>query len=344
MKVAVLGATGYTGSELVRLLQQHPRVELEFISSRGDAGSPYHTVHPQFYRSVGLALQPPALELIPDAVELIFCALPHGRSVEVAPALLEAGKRVIDLSADFRLNDPALYESWYGWAHPAPELLGKAVYGMPELNGAALPGATLVANPGCFPTGALLALAPLAAAGWVDWASVIVDAKTGVSGAGRTARQAFHFPECAESVKAYRIGDHQHTPEIEQVLGGLGGGAVTITFTPHLVPMIRGILSTVYLRLDRDCTEEQLAQLYGEFYAKAPFVRLLPEGQLPETRFVRGSNYCDLGWRFDRRTGRLVIVSAIDNLVKGAAGQAVQNMNLMLGYSEESGLTQVPLF
>ncbi len=344
MKVAILGATGYTGSELVRLLHQHPGVELAFISSRGDAGSPYYRVHPQFYQAVGLALQPPALELIPDAVELIFCALPHGRSVEVVPALLDAGKQVIDLSADFRLRDPGLYEDWYGWTHAAPELLERAVYGLPEINREALSGAVLVANPGCFPTGALLALAPLAAAGVVDWASVVIDAKTGVSGAGRTARPAFHFPECAESVKAYRIGDHQHTPEIEQILGELSGGTVTLNFTPHLVPMIRGILSTVYLRLQGGGTPEQVARLFGEFYEGAPFVRLLPAEQLPETRYVRGSNCCDLGWRFDRRSGRLVIVSAIDNLVKGAAGQAVQNMNLMLGYSEESGLTQVPLF
>ncbi|NLA05920.1 MAG: N-acetyl-gamma-glutamyl-phosphate reductase [Firmicutes bacterium] len=343
MEVAVIGATGYTGSELVRLLGQHPRVKLSYISSRGDAGSPYDRVHPQFYRAVELELQPPDLELIPGAAELVFCALPHGRSAEVVPALLAAGKKVIDLSADFRLLDPALYESWYGWAHPAPDLLEKAVYGMPEINREALPGAALVANPGCFPTSALLALMPPAEAGWVDWESVVVDAKTGVSGAGRNPKQAFHFPECAESVKAYRIGDHQHTPEIEQVLSRLSGEAVTITFTPHLVPMIRGILSTVYLRLNRDCTSEEVAQLYRHFYSAHPFVRLLP-GQLPETRFVRGSNYCDLGWRFDRRTGRLVIVSAIDNLVKGAAGQAVQNMNLVLGYDEETGLGQVPLF
>lgn len=326
----------------MRLLSRHPRVELAFISSRGDAGSPFYEVHPQFYGVVGLELQPPELALIPGAVELVFCALPHGRSAEVVPPLLKAGKRVIDLSADFRLGDASLYENWYGWAHPAPALLEGAVYGMPEMNGAALPGAALVANPGCYPTSALLALAPLADAGWVDWTSVVIDAKTGVSGAGRNPKQAFHFPECTESVKAYRIGDHQHTPEIEQELTRLSGEAVTLTFTPHLVPMVRGILSTIYLRLRRECTPEQVGQLYEEFYSGAPFVRL-PE-QLPETRLVRGSNYCDLGWRFDRRTGRLVLVSAIDNLVKGAAGQAVQNMNLQLGFPEETGLTQLPLF
>lgn len=342
VKVAILGATGYTGSELVRLLSQHPRVELAFISSRGDAGSPFYRVHPQFYEVQGLKLQPPELELIPEAVELVFCALPHGRSAEVVPALLKAGKRVIDLSADFRLREASLYETWYGWAHPAPALLEESVYGLPEINGEALPGAALVANPGCYPTSALLALAPLAEAGLVDWDSVIIDAKTGVSGAGRNPKQAFHFPECTESVKAYRIGDHQHMPEIEQVLAQLSGEAVTLTFTPHLVPMIRGILSTIYLRLRRKCTPEQVEQLYQDYYSGAPFVRL-PE-QLPETRFVRGSNYCDLGWRFDERTGRLVIISAIDNLVKGAAGQAVQNMNLQLGFPEETGLTQLPLF
>lgn len=344
MKVAVLGATGYAGSELVRLLHQHPRVEIEFISSRSQAGIPFEQVHPQFHGAVGLELQRPDLDLIPASVGLVFCALPHGQSVDVVPDLLAAGKRVIDLSADFRLRDPSLYETWYGWAHPAKDLLGESVYGLPEINRALLPGAALVANPGCYPTSALLALAPLAREGWVDWNSVVVDAKTGVSGAGRSPRQAFHFPDCTESVKAYRVGDHQHMPEIEQVLGQLSGETVTITFTPHLVPMIRGILSTIYLRLSPERTPEAVESLYRDFYREHPFVRLLPPPQLPETRHVRGSNYCDLAWRFDRRTGRLVIISAIDNLVKGASGQAVQNMNLMIGFPEGTGLDQVPLF
>ncbi|HOB28803.1 MAG TPA: N-acetyl-gamma-glutamyl-phosphate reductase [Bacillota bacterium] len=344
MKVAVLGATGYAGCELVRLLHQHPRAEIEYIGSRSHVGTTYHLVHPQFFRAFGLELQPPDLNLIPDPVELVFCALPHGRSADLVPDLLAAGKRVIDLSADFRLRNPALYETWYGRVHPAPDLLSKAIYGLPEVNREVLPGAALVANPGCYPTSVLLALAPLANAGWIDWDSVVIDAKSGVSGAGRSPRQAFHFPECTESVKAYRVGDHQHIPEIEQLLSHLSSEAVTITFTPHLVPMIRGILSTIYLRLRQNCNPGQIDQLYEQFYDGHPFVRLLPPPQLPETRFVRGSNFCDLGWRFDQRTGRLVILSAIDNLVKGAAGQAVQNMNLLFGLPEETGLTQLPLF
>ncbi len=343
MEVAVLGATGYAGCELVRLLCRHPGVEIKFISSESHAGLSLDLVHPQFYDVFGLELQPLRLSAIPESVELVFCALPHGRSAGLVPGLLAAGKRVIDLSADFRLRDPALYETWYSRTHPASALLDEAIYGLPEINREAITGAGLIANPGCYPTSALLALAPLAGRGLVDWDSVVIDAKTGVSGAGRTPRQPFHFPECTENLKAYRVADHQHTPEIEQLLSHLSGDAVTITFTPHLVPMARGIFSTVYLRLRRDFTPDQLDQAYREFYDGHPFVRVLPPPRLPETRLVRGSNYCDLGIRLDRRTGRLLVLSVIDNLVKGAAGQAVQNMNIMCGLPEETGLTQLPL-
>lgn len=343
MEVAVLGATGYAGCELVRLLCRHPGVEIAFVSSESHAGSSLDLVHPQFYNLFELELQPLRLSAIPESVELVFCALPHGSSAGVVPGLLAAGKRVIDLSADFRLRDPELYEIWYSRTHPVPELLDKAIYGLPEINREAIAGAELVANPGCYPTAALLALAPLAAKGLADWDSVVIDAKSGVSGAGRTPRQPFHFPECTENVKAYRVADHQHTPEIEQCLSHLSGGSVTVTFTPHLVPMARGIFSTVYLRLQRGCTADQLDQLYRDFYGGHPFVRVLPPSRLPETRLVRGGNYCDLGLRFDRRAGRLLVLSVIDNLVKGAAGQAVQNMNIMCGLPEETGLTQPPL-
>lgn len=343
MKVAVLGATGYAGCELVRLLCRHPGAEIKFISSESHAGSSLDLVHPQFYRAFGLELQPLRLSAIPESVKLVFCALPHGRPAELVPDLLAAGKRVIDLSADFRLRDPALYETWYGRTHPAPGLLDKAIYGLPEINREAISGAELIANPGCYPTSVILALAPLAGSGLIDWHSVVIDSKSGVSGAGRTPRQPFHFPECTENLKAYRVADHQHTPEIEQLLSHLSGDAVTITFTPHLVPMVRGILSTIYLRLNRDFTPEQLDAVYRQFYDGHPFVRVLPPPRLPETRLVRGSNFCDLGIRFDQRTGRLVILSVIDNLVKGAAGQAVQNMNIMCGLPEETGLNQLPL-
>ena len=343
MDVAILGATGYAGCELVRLLGLHPAVEIRFVSSESHAGKSFDRVHPQFYRTCELELEPLDPDSIPDAVELVFCALPHGRPAGVVPLLLQAGKKVIDLSADFRLLDPALYESWYSRVHPAPELLGRAIYGLPEINGESLYGAALIANPGCFPTAALLALAPLAGSGQVDWSSVVVDAKTGVSGAGRTPQQRFHFPECTENLQAYRVGRHQHTPEIEQLLSSLSGEAVQVTFTPHLVPMARGIFCTTYLRLRRRMSLEELDHIYRQYYRGRPFVRVLPQPRLPETRLVRGSNFCDLGVCLDEHSGRVIILSAIDNLVKGAAGQAVQNMNLMLGLPEETGLDQPPL-
>ncbi len=343
MKVAVLGATGYAGCELVRLLCRHPDVEIEFASSESHAGKAFHLVNPQFYRAFEMELQPLSVSSIPESVELVFCALPHGRPAGLVPELLDAGKRVIDLSADFRLRDPALYDIWYDRTHPAPELLGKSIYGLPEINREAIAGAALIANPGCFPTSVLLALAPLARKRLVDWDSVVIDAKTGVSGAGRSPRRDLHFPESVENLKAYRVGGHQHTPEMEQLLSSLSGESVTIAFTPHLVPMARGIFCTIYLRLRGAFTRDQLHADYVKFYKSHPFVRVLPPLHFPETKMVRGSNYCDLGLGCDERTGRLVILSAIDNLVKGAAGQAVQNMNIMYGLPEERGLEQLPL-
>lgn len=342
-KIAILGATGYTGLELIRLLHGHPAVQVAYLSSESAAGLPLSKVHPQLAGITDHVLEPLAPDRIPPGVRLAFLALPHGSSAAAAPELLSRDITVIDLSADYRLKDPALYDSWYGRSHPVPQLLGQAVYGLPELNASAIRTASLVANPGCYPTSVLLALAPLAARGAVDWSSVIIDAKSGVSGAGRTPRQDFHFPECTENFKAYRVGNHQHTPEIEQELASLAGEAVTVTFTPHLVPMVRGILSTIYLKLKPRAgfSLEELYNLYGEFYRGCPFVRLLRE-VLPETRWVRGSNFCDLGIRLEERTGRVILVSAIDNLVKGASGQAVQNMNLVLGLPQETGLSLVP--
>ncbi|HOL18205.1 MAG TPA: N-acetyl-gamma-glutamyl-phosphate reductase [Bacillota bacterium] len=341
LQVAILGATGYTGAELVRLLHRHPQVQIAYISSESHAGQPLNRVHPQFRDIVELKLQPLQVEEIPEAVELVFCALPHGSSAGVVPKLLQQGRRVIDLSADFRLRQPALYDQWYGRTHPAPELLKQAVYGLPELFAISIKTARLVANPGCYPTAAILSLAPLVQSGLADPESVIIDAKSGVSGAGRTPKQAFHFPDCTENFKAYRVGDHQHTPEIEQVLGDLSGEAAAITFTPHLVPMIRGIFSTAYLALRRPLNLEELLALYHDFYREKPFVRVIEAPDLPETRAVRGSNYCDISLRLDGRTGRVIVLSAIDNLVKGAAGQAVQNMNLMYGFPETAGLEQM---
>ncbi len=341
-KVAILGATGYTGMELVRLLHGHPQVEISFFSSESHAGRPFDRVHPQFRGMIDLELQPLQVDAIPEAVELVFCALPHGHSAGVVPELLRRGKRVVDLSADFRLRESSLYEEWYGRSHPAPDLLVRAVYGSPELYPEKIKSAQLVANPGCYPTSVILALAPLARERLVDWSSVIVDAKSGVSGAGRSPKPDFHFPDCTENFKAYRVGKHQHTPEIEQVLSCLSGEQVLLTFTPHLVPMIRGIFSTAYLKLCREVALQDLQTLYLDFYGRHPFVRIAEPPALPETRMVRGSNYCDIAVREESRTGRLIILSVIDNLVKGAAGQAIQNMNLMFGFSEDAGLKNIP--
>jgi len=341
-RVAILGATGYTGIELIRLLNDHPEIELIFAGSESQAGNALSDIHPQFRGREDLILNRMQVEKIPPAAEIIFCALPHGRSVQIVPELLENSFKVIDLSADFRLKRIDLYKQWYGYEHPFPALLGEAVYGLTELNKKAVSAGQLIANPGCYPTSIILALAPLMDNNLIEGDSIIVDAKSGVSGAGRAPKQPFHFPECAENFKAYRVANHQHTPEIEQELSHLRGSDTIVTFTPHLVPMIRGILSTIYLDMKSQKPEQELRSLYHNYYEKCPFVRIMDEKTMPETRFVRGSNYIDIGLKMDQRTGRLVVISAIDNLIKGAAGQAVQNMNIMLGYQENTGLGQLP--
>lgn len=343
IKTAVLGATGYTGTELVRLLCLHPEAEPVLLSSQSQAGKKFSEIHPQFQGQVDIVLEEMSVEQMPEIVDLVFCALPHGKSAEAVSALLKKDFRVIDLSADFRLKHAALYREWYGFDHPDVSLLDKAVYGLPELYGNEIAGAQLIANPGCYPTSVILALAPLLKAGLVVVKSIIIDAKSGVSGAGRTPKQPLHFPDCSENFKAYRVAAHQHTPEIEQEMGRLAGDEITVIFVPHLVPMIRGILNTIYLDLNELINESELYDLYSSFYNNCPFVRIIEPPALPETRMVRGSNYCDLALKLDRRTGRLVIISVIDNLVKGASGQAVQNMNIMFGLPEETGLGQIPL-
>ncbi len=343
IKAAVLGATGYTGTELVRLLSTHPKIEVAYVTSESHAGLKISDVHPQFSGRVDLTLQHIDIRQIPGSLDLVFCALPHGKSAEAVSALLKKELRVIDLSADYRLKNAELYREWYAMEHPHTELLKSAVYGLPELYAGEISGARFIANPGCYPTSILLALAPLLKNRLADPGNIIIDAKSGVSGAGRAPKQPFHFPDCTENFKAYRVVSHQHTPEIEQELGRIAASELKVTFTPHLVPMIRGILSTIYLQPDRSVSEKELCSVYEEFYSSSPFVRVLDAPALPETRFVRGSNYCDLALRLDSRTNRLIIISAIDNLVKGASGQAVQNMNLMLGLPEETGLGQLPI-
>jgi len=344
LPVAVLGATGYAGVELLRILGRHPGVKLAAVTSQQYAGKRISDVYPSLLGKCDLALEALALDAIDKIAakaELVFAALPHETSVDAVAALLNRKKRVIDLSADFRLHDPRDYDRWYR-GHKAPELLRDAVYGLTELHRKAIAKANLVANPGCYPTGAILGLAPLFAEKLVR-GTVVIDAKSGATGAGRAASVDLSFSEVNENFKAYNVGVHRHTPEIEQELGEVAGARVTVMFAPHLVPMNRGILSTMYVELKKAPAEGALEKLYQDFYRGEPFVRLLAGGAFPQTRDVRGSNDCAVGFRYDRRTARLVVVTALDNLVKGAAGQAVENMNVMYGWPEDEGLRGLAL-
>jgi N-acetyl-gamma-glutamyl-phosphate reductase len=336
-KVAVIGASGYTGVELLRLLAGHPEVTVTCGTSRQQAGQPLGEVFPSLAGVFDLkfeGLEPAALA---GRAELVFTAVPHQAAMGMVPTLLAGGCKVVDLSADYRLHDAGVYAEWYE-PHQTPELLAEAVYGLPELYRAQIRNARLVANPGCYPTSAALALAPLLRSRLIDPATIIVDSKSGTSGAGRAAKVDTLYCEVNEGFKAYGLPRHRHTPEIEQTLSEIAGAPVTITFTPHLVPVNRGILSTCYATLAADVDLAALLTLYQEQYAGEKFVRVLTAGRLPNINQVRGSNCCDIGLAVDARTRRVVAVAAIDNLVKGAAGQALQNMNLMLGLQESLGL------
>ncbi len=343
MRVGIVGVTGYTGSELLRLLIAHGGVNLAYVTSRSYQGRPLAHVHPQYLQITELQCSKFSLEEAVEKTDLIFSALPHGESMETVPMLSKAGLKVIDLSADFRIEEEENYKQWYGKEHTAADYLGKAVYGLPELYRGKIKNACLVANPGCYPTSVILALAPLAQMNLVQWDTLVVDSKSGTSGAGRVPSQVLHYPECTENFRAYRVARHQHTPEMEQELGRLAGREVTFTFVPHLVPMVRGILSTIYVTLTAKWQEEEIRALYQRFYQTEKYVRIFPPEFLPETKYVYGSNYCDLYLKLDSRTGRLIIISVLDNLVKGAAGQALQNMNIMLDFPEDKGLEAVPL-
>ncbi|HKZ59854.1 MAG TPA: N-acetyl-gamma-glutamyl-phosphate reductase [Candidatus Thermoplasmatota archaeon] len=339
-KCSVVGATGYTGTELVRLLSDHPEVRLVAATSRHFAGRRFTDMFPHLTQHInGLTFSAPEPETLARESDCVFLATPHGVSADIAAELLARNRDllVIDLSADFRLKDPAAYAQWYGHPHTHPELLPQAVYGLPEIEGAHIRGARLIANPGCYPTSVILAAAPLLKAGLTDPASLIADSKSGVTGAGREPTMGTHFPEVNESMKAYGVTKHRHTPEIEQELGLIAGAPLFINFTPHLLPINRGILSTVYASNPKGLSKSDLLTVYHEFYKAAPFVRVYDQG-LPEIRHVRGSNFCDIGFEVDTRTKRIVLVSALDNLLKGAAGQAVQNMNIAFGFPETEGL------
>jgi N-acetyl-gamma-glutamyl-phosphate reductase len=334
IRVAILGASGYSALELIKLLLRHPEAKITALTTRQAEPRPLGQVHPSLAGRLDLALENLSPEQVAERADTVFCCLPHGASAAAVAKLLPAGKKVIDLSADYRLNDPAEYAKWYGLAHSDPGRLGEAIYGLPELYGEMIAGAALVANPGCYPTSAILALAPLLRAGVISARGLIIDSKSGVSGGGREAKPAFHFPECNESVAAYGVGTHRHTPEIDQILSEVAASPIRVVFTPHLIPMDRGILSTCYAEPTAEMTTDDVLALLRQFYSEEPFIRV--SEALPSTKQVAGTNFCDLSARAVR--GRIIVLSAIDNLIKGAAGQALQNFNLMHGIPETTAL------
>ena len=344
LKAAIVGASGYTGVELLRILHAHPELAVTCVTSEQSAGKPVSEVFPSLRGRMDLTLENLEPVRVAEKCDVVFTALPHKAAMEVVPTFLKLGKNVVDLSADYRLRDPEVYGRWYE-PHLNPELLREAVYGLPEIRRDAIAQASLVANPGCYPTSVILGLAPLLRNRVVDPSSIIVDAKSGVSGAGRSAKVDALFCEVNEGFKAYGVGGvHRHIPEIEQELSLLAGGELSIAFTPHLVPMDRGILSTIYAKPTGRVSAADLITLYEAFYDGEPFVRVLPQGSFPSTAYVRGSNFCDLGISVERRSGMIIVVAAIDNLVKGASGQAVQNMNLLCGLPETLGLDTLACF
>ena len=346
-KIAVLGASGYTGSELVRMLLRHPRVEIALLTAERSAGKAMRDVFPQFSPfDLPTLVAIEAIDWAAAGLDLIFCALPHATTQKVVSAIFAAtpAAKVVDLSADFRLHDTAAYAKWYGHEHLAPELQKQAVYGLVETHRREIKKAQLVANPGCYTSGAQLPLVPLIEAKAIDLDEIVIDAKSGMTGAGRAAKEAMLFSEVSEGFHAYGVGHHRHMAELDQEFSLAAGREVVVTFTPHLVPMNRGILSTIYVRGRRQRTPEDLHAILLKYYEKEPFVHILPFGETPQTRHVRGSNMTFIGVAKDRIPGRAIVISALDNLVKGASGQAIQNMNLLLGYPEATGIDQVALF
>lgn len=341
-RIAILGASGYTGAELIRLLKLHPQAEISALTGESQAGKPLQDVFPHFF-AASLPMLTRTEEVDYTNIDTVFCCLPHGTTQDVIAALPKH-VRIIDLSADFRLANVETYAQWYGHAHKAPALQQEAVYGLTEHKRDAIRKARLVANPGCYPTSAQLPLLPLIKAGLIDAENIIIDAKSGITGAGRAAKQANLFAEINDGISAYGIGAHRHAPEIEQGLSEAAGKEVVVNFTPHLMPMNRGILSTIYVQLRKGKTLDDLRTSLAMTYEREPFVKLLPKGVAPTTHMVRGTNFCLMNVFADRLANRAIIVSVIDNLVKGASGQAVQNFNLMYGYPETLALEQTALF
>lgn len=334
-KIAILGGTGYTACELIKILLRHPHAEIAAVTSRDEKMPPVAESHPSLAGRIKLRMEPfDADKLVANGIECVFGCLPHGASMDAVAACLRRGLRVIDLSADYRLRDANVYAQWYGESHHDLTNLAKAVYGLPEIYGEDIKSAQLVANPGCYPQTGILGLAPLVAGKSIGLKDIIIDSKSGVSGAGRTPKLNFHFPECNESVVAYNVGQHRHTPEIEQTLSDVAGSPVEVIFTPHLIPMDRGIFTTIYATPRRSFTDAQLLELYRAYYASAPFVRVT--SQIPATKDSAHTNFIDMTVRVVR--GRIVVLVAEDNLVRGASGVAVQNFNRMYGYEEKIGL------
>lgn len=344
IKVGIIGSTGYAGNELVRLLLQHKDAEIIWYGSRSYIEERYASVYRNMFQLVDAKCLDDNMEALAEQADVIFTATPQGLCASLVTEDILNKTKIIDLSADFRIKDVAIYEAWYGIKHKSPQFIKEAVYGLCEINREQVKNARIVANPGCYPTCTTLSIAPLLREGLIDPNTIIVDAKSGTSGAGRGAKVNNLYCEVNENIKAYGVATHRHTPEIEEQLGYAAGTKVTINFTPHLVPMNRGILITAYASLKKEVTYEEIKAVYDKYYKKEPFVRVLEKDVAPETRWVEGSNYVDVNFKIDPRTNRIIMMGAMDNLVKGAAGQAVQNMNLMFGLPETKGLEQVPMF
>jgi len=343
IKVGIAGASGYTGLELIRLLANHPEVELSVLTSETYKEKSIADVFPSLNGIININLQSLDVEIL-KSCDVIFLALPHTIGMDILPELLKSNCKVIDLSADYRLKNADAYSEWYSLTHKHPEFLSQVIYGLPEIHREKIKSAQGVANPGCYPTSVILAIAPLLKTDWVDLESIVSDSKSGVSGAGRKTSITTQFSEANEGVTPYGLASHRHTPEIEQELSNLVGKPIKISFSPHLIPMSRGMLSTIYINLNHKLKDENLIEHYENFYSDELFVRVLDKGKFASTHFVSGSNFCDIGIKVDSRVNRLVITSAIDNLIKGASGQAIQNMNIMLGFGETTGLRSPGMF
>ncbi len=341
IRVSIIGATGYVGAELVRLLQGHPSVSIKHLVSSNHDGKAFSKLYENMLGTSLPMMESLDIPLLEKDTDIFFTSLPHGTSQEVITQLAATGKPIIDMSGDFRYDDPDCYQQWYGVVHQNIPLLATSVYGMPELHRSQIAKAKLIGNPGCYTTTSILALAPLLKAGCIEQDSIIIDAKSGTTGAGRKASESTHFCEVNENLKAYNIAKHRHTSEIEQELSKIANDTITLSFTPHLLPINRGILATSYARLNRNISHDEIMHLYQEMYANEPFVQLYPQGQLPEIKHVRGSNMIGIGFVIDERTNRIVIISCLDNLIKGAAGQAIQNMNILFNLDETTGLPKI---